>query len=84
VFGEKTMRTPTYIKMDAPDELLLSEGVCRQLDIVTYHKDVCPRREDHKMNDKKMVQVNMVKTVHFLPHQNIAVQVKIGGTEGTL
>ena len=26
-FGEKTMRTPVYIKMDAHDQLLLSEGV---------------------------------------------------------
>lgn len=34
------MRTPIYLKMDAPDQLLLSEGVCRQLDILTYHNDV--------------------------------------------
>ena len=34
------MQTLVYIKMDAPDQLLLSEGVCRQLGIVTYHQDV--------------------------------------------
>ena len=28
-FGDKTMRTAVYIKMDAHDQLLLSEGVCR-------------------------------------------------------
>ena len=28
-FGDKTMRTPIYLKMDAPDQLLLSEGMCR-------------------------------------------------------
>lgn len=39
-FGEKTMVTPVYIKMDAHDQLLLSEGVCRQLDIVCYHPEV--------------------------------------------
>ena len=39
-FGDQTMCTPVYIKMDAHDQLLLSEGVCRQLGIVTYHPDV--------------------------------------------
>ena len=39
-FGDKTMQTPVYIKMDAPDQLLLLEGVCRQLGIVTYHQDM--------------------------------------------
>ena len=36
------MVTPIYIKMDAPDQLLLSEGVCRQLGIVGYHESVGP------------------------------------------
>ena len=27
-FGDRTMKTPVYIKIDAPDQLLLSEGVC--------------------------------------------------------
>lgn len=39
-FGDKTMCTPVYIKMDAHDPLLLSEGVCSQLGIVSYHPDV--------------------------------------------
>ena len=43
-FGDKTIRTPIYIKMDAPDELLLSEGVCRQLGIISYHSDVQSQR----------------------------------------
>jgi hypothetical protein len=34
------MKTPIYVKMDAFDQLLLSEGVCRQLGIVSYHPDV--------------------------------------------
>ena len=34
------MTTPVYIKMDAHDQLLLSEGVCRQLGILQYHPDV--------------------------------------------
>ena len=39
-FGDKIMCTPVYIKMDAHDPLLLSEGVCSQLGIVSYHPDV--------------------------------------------
>ena len=36
-FKGKNMITPIYIKMDAKDQLLLSETVCRQLGIVSYH-----------------------------------------------
>ena len=32
-----TMTTNVYVKMDASEQLLLSEGVCRQLGIITYH-----------------------------------------------
>ena len=39
-YGEVTMRTRVYIKMDAPEQLLLAEGVCRQFKIITYHPDV--------------------------------------------
>jgi len=34
------MITPIYIKMDAKDQLLLSEIVCSQLGIVSYHPKV--------------------------------------------
>ncbi len=39
-FKDKTMRTAVYIKMDAHDQLLLSEGICRQLGIVKYDPEV--------------------------------------------
>ena len=39
-FGERMIRTPVFVKMDAHDPLLLSEGVCRQLGIISYHPDV--------------------------------------------
>jgi hypothetical protein len=39
-FGDKTMRTLVYLKVDAYDQLLLSEGVCRQLGIISYHPEV--------------------------------------------
>ena len=90
--GNKTIQTPVYIKMDAPDQLLLSEGVCRQLDIVTYHKDVRPHKEaqgaKHSSGkktqaDSSMAQVNMTRTVHLLPHQSIIVEVRINPNYGT-
>ena len=34
------MKTQVYVKMDARDQLLLSEGVCRQLGIISYHPEV--------------------------------------------
>ena len=40
MFDDKTMKTTVYIKMDARDQLLLSEGVCRQLGILSYHPQV--------------------------------------------
>ena len=39
-FSDQVIHTPIYIKMDAHDQLLLSRGVCRQLSIISYHKDV--------------------------------------------
>ena len=38
-FQDKAMGTPIYVKMDAPKQFLLFEGVCRQLEIITYHPD---------------------------------------------
>ena len=37
LFAGTTMHTPVYVKMDAPDQLLLSEGFCRQLGLMFYH-----------------------------------------------
>lgn len=41
-FAGKTMTTAVYIKMDPGEQLLLSEGVCRQLSIIQYHPEVQP------------------------------------------
>ena len=46
--GDRTMQTAVYLKMDAHNQLLLSEGVCCQLNILTYHKDVERWREGRK------------------------------------
>ena len=39
-FDGTTMKTPIYVKADAPEQLLLAEGVCRQLKIIMYHPNV--------------------------------------------
>lgn len=47
-FNDKTMTTPVYVKFDAHDQLRLSEGVCRQLGIITYHPSAEPWRGGKK------------------------------------
>ena len=41
-FGEKTIVSTVFVKLVAPDKLLLSENVCRMLGVVSYHPDVQP------------------------------------------
>ena len=43
-FDGLAMNTPVYIKLDASEPLLLPEGVCRQLRIISYHPDVTDKR----------------------------------------
>lgn len=82
-FGERTMRTPVYLKMDAHDQLLLSEGVCRQLGII-YHPDVQawrggrkqpPAEQKDAAKDKEAnvptVRVKLLQSVQLLPHQAV-------------
>ena len=42
-FDGTTLKTPLYVNLDAPEPLLLAEGVCRQLGIIAYHPDVIVR-----------------------------------------
>ena len=46
-FLNKIMKTPVYVKMDAHEPLLLSEGICRQMGIITYHPEVKSRKAEH-------------------------------------
>ena len=39
-FGKKVLQVTVFVKLVAPDELLLSEAVCRELGIVNYHPSV--------------------------------------------
>ena len=85
VFEEKAMRTPVYIKMDAHGQLLLSEGVCRQLGVISYHNKVERWRGGLKQSTAEgkavveakvpTVKVQLVRTVRLLPHQSITTMV---------
>ena len=81
-FQGKTIKTTVYIKMDAPESLLLFEGVCRQPDIITYHTEV---REDGSVKNKHeqlpkcctvpTVRVRLIQDVRVLPNECITTQV---------
>ena len=84
------MSTAVYVKMDANDQLLLSEGVCNQLDVVTYHHDVRPGNMQpttpHATNNTEaivpMVRVNLLQSVKLPPQSSTVVQVKVTETLG--
>ena len=54
LFCSKTIKTVIYIKLDAYDQLLLSEGVCRQLGILHYHPVVYPLKEKKVPGDVRV------------------------------
>ena len=62
-FGDKEMTTSVYIKLDAADQLLLSEGVCRLLDIVSYHSAVEIWRGGRATKKKATVSVDQGEDV---------------------
>ena len=78
-FENKEMKTPAYIKMDAHDQLLLSEGVCRQLGFVSYHAKVEIWRNHQKKSEVKVltVRVKLIGCVRLLPFQSALVNVQI-------
>ena len=39
-FSGVMMKTPVYVKATMSEQLLLGEGVCRQVQIINYHPDV--------------------------------------------
>ena len=91
-FGDKTMKTVVYIKMDARDQLLLSEGVCRQLGLVMYHldvqvwhggKDKKPPTESKDVAIVPMVRAKLVNSVRVLPQQCSLVSVKLEMQQNT-
>ena len=93
-FAERTMCTTVYLKMDAHEPLLLSEGVCYQLGIISYHPNVgisMPTIRSHEDTDTvvtiPVVRVQLIESVQLLPSQSkmVATQLeKDHGFSGTV
>ena len=58
------MWTPVYVKLDATEELLLSEGVCRQLRILSYHPTVAGHRKRLGARVRSPSYVDEIEPVH--------------------
>ena len=90
MFDGKTMCTPVYVKMDSPDPLLLSEGMCRQLGIVTYNPKVEMKGERGQTTGEKgashqskvpLVRVCLVQSVRLGPLQSTLVAVELESSQ---
>ena len=66
-FDQRVIRTPVYIKMDVHDDLLLSEGLCWQLRIITYHPKESAANADGDECIVKSVRVNLIASVRIPP-----------------
>ena len=86
-FEEKTMRTPIHVKMGSKEPPLLSEGVCRQLGIVTYHPKVSTPEGKERSGGVDVIvpaiRVHLVKSVKLLPQQSVLVPVQVDGMDGS-
>ena len=82
------MSTLIYVKMDVKKDLLVSEGVCCQLGIVTYHPEVGPMTQGASRrqvqgsgsgaeNSTCLVTVKLVNTVRVLPSQSVIASVQL-------
>ena len=87
-FNGKSIITPVYIKMDAPEQILLAEGICRQLDIIRYHPDVQVWHGEGKQTKQSSraksgakanvptVQVRLLQATRIPPLRSVVVAVK--------
>ena len=78
-FGGKTLTTTVHIKMDANTQLLLSEGVCRQFGIITYHPSLTSGR---KKNQKETtivpsIRVRLIQALKLPPSQSAVVPIRV-------
>ena len=93
-FQDKTMTTPIYVKMDAPEELLLSEGVCRQLSIISYHPEVQTSATAKPTTSSKgeqnegqctvpTVRICLIQDVRLKPDECVPIQAQMDGDTRT-
>ena len=79
-FVGKAIRTTVYIKVDTPDELLLAEGVCSQLGIVSYHSSLPPQDTSRLKPEESAlipsVRVCLVQSLRLPPSTSAVVTVR--------
>ena len=90
-FESHNIKTITYVKLQAPDQLLLSESVCQELDIVKYHSLVdsaesevmeeSHSRQKEKENGNKsentIAKVKMIHTVRIPANHAAVVPIQV-------
>ena len=74
-------KTPVHIKLDAAEPLLLSEGVCRQLGLISYHPSILVEQEDPSPNKLKSESASTVTKSKELKPETKGTKVKIGETK---
>ena len=83
-FERNTMRTPIYIKLDTAEQLLLSEGVCRQLGILHYHSSMTTDSQDLHASPRNLSNVAVGSpTPDSQENSPLTVQLGIVGNAGT-
>ena len=85
-FDSCTMRTPVYVKMDARDPLLLSEGVCHQLGIIKYHPSIGadpPVTQSSLDAHVPVIRVKLIHSVRIPPMKSTIVPVQLVGETST-
>jgi len=76
-FNDKTMNTAVYVKMDTLDDLLLSEGVCHHLGIVTYHPNVPRQITNQSLTPQPFARSVCVSSVRLVPLKKTQVSVRV-------
>jgi len=78
------MQIAIYVEMDAHDDLLLSEGVCRQLGIFTYHPHVGVPPITASVAEQPLmrsVRIKLMKSVRMAPRSSGVVLAQLDNSE---
>ena len=88
-FESHDIRTTIYVKLQAPDQLLLSESVCRELGIVKYHSLVdsvesevmegsdLRQESSNNKSENTTAKVKMIRTVRIPANHAAVVPIQV-------
>ena len=85
-FEDKQFYTTIYVKMEAPNPLLLSDAVCRQLGIIQHHPNVKPLNVEESETAKQTQKnkVRLIQTIQLPAQHTVVMLVEVDGNESTL